>query len=198
VEHGFDITAVELGKHMADCTRNRFNTYSRLKVINQPFEEYSTDDRYKLIFAASAFHWIDPKKGFPLVNALLEDDGWIALFWNSKSERDVDSELYKEINAVYDKYYVEPHEKIKLNKVERETMISDSGLFCNLITKSYHYSLTYTSNKYIQLLGTYSDHIAQPEETKAILFTKIKEAIDNHGGIISIPYEVKAYFARKL
>lgn len=197
VDRGFDITAVELGKKLAEFTRNRFRDYNSFKVINLPFEEYRTDDKYKLIFAASAFHWVDAKQGFPLIHSLLEDDGWLALFWNSKSELAQTGMLYQRINEIYDKYYVEPQENIKLSHEEREKQITDSGLFGGVISKKYPYTRTYTSERYIQLLKTYSDHIAQPEVTKQILFSKIKEIIDQFGRTITVPYEVKAYFAQR-
>ncbi len=197
VDNGFEVTAVELGEKLAAYTRDKFKDFTRFKVINLPFEDYRTEQKYNLIFAASAFHWIDPSKGFPLIHSLLEKDGWLALFWNSRSELTQAGKLYQTINEMYDKYYVTPQENIKLSHEEREKQIHDCGLFGNVISKSYPYNKVYTSAKYIQLLGTYSDHIAQPEDTKQILFSKIKEAIDKHGRTITVPYEVKAYFAKK-
>lgn len=198
IEKGFDITAVELGRKLADCTLDRFKDYKRLKVINLPFEEYRTDEKYHLIFAASAFHWINPEQGFPLIHSLLVNGGWLALFWNSKSELEQEGELYQAINKVYDKYYIEPKEQIKLSHEERETQIRSSDLFCNLITKTYPYTKVYTAEQYVQLLSTYSDHIMQPSHTRQLLFEGIKEAIAAHGGAITVPYEVKAYFIRKI
>jgi hypothetical protein len=89
-------------------------------------------------------------------------------------------------------------QNIKLSHAEREKQIHDCGLFGEVIHKTYPYTRVYTSDQYVQLLNTYSDHIAQLAETKQILYSKIKEAIDNYGGSITVPYEVKAYFAVKL
>jgi len=196
IENGFDVTAVELGKKLAAYTQNRFKDYKRFKVINLPFEEFRSEEKYKLIFAASAFHWIDPQQGFPLIHSLLEKDGWLALFWNSKAEKEQTGELAKAINGIYDQYYTDP-DQVKLSHAEREKQIRECGLFGEVIAKLYPYTRIYTSGQYVQLLKTYSDHIAQPADTKQILYAKIQEAIDLQGGTITVPYEVKAYFAGK-
>ena len=54
-----------------------------------------------------------------------------------------------------------------------------------------------TAREYIQLLGTYSDHIAIGEEIRNEFFSKIGEAINRHGGTITINDTLDLELARK-
>ena len=49
----------------------------------------------------------------------------------------------------------------------------------------------------MQLLGTYSDHIAIEESERKIFFAKIEAAIERHGGTITINDTLDLELARK-
>lgn len=51
--------------------------------------------------------------------------------------------------------------------------------------------------EYVQLLGTYSDHIAIEKETRGRFFAEIKTAIDRLGGVITIFDTIDLQLARK-
>ena len=51
--------------------------------------------------------------------------------------------------------------------------------------------------QYIELLGTYSDHIAIEEEIRTEFFAKIEEAINKYGGTITIYDTIDLQLARK-
>jgi len=55
----------------------------------------------------------------------------------------------------------------------------------------------FSGKEYIQLLGTYSDHIAIEEPIRIRFFSKIEEAINKHGGTITIYDTIDLQLARK-
>jgi hypothetical protein len=55
----------------------------------------------------------------------------------------------------------------------------------------------FTADEYIQLLGTYSDHIAIEETIRNEFFSKIAAAINHHGGKIIISDTMDLELARK-
>ena len=49
----------------------------------------------------------------------------------------------------------------------------------------------------MQLLGTYSDHINLPEEVRLPFFRAVEDAINTHGGAITIYDTIDLQLARK-
>lgn len=59
-----------------DCT-------SAMLIINQPFEDVELQPAsFDMIFSATAFHWIDRKRGLERVAEHLREDGVWAMWWN--------------------------------------------------------------------------------------------------------------------
>ncbi len=55
----------------------------------------------------------------------------------------------------------------------------------------------FTAEEYIELLGTYSDHIAIDEPIRKKFFSEIEQAIKEHGGVIKIFDTMDLQLARK-
>jgi ubiquinone/menaquinone biosynthesis C-methylase UbiE len=57
---GYDVTAVEMGVHMSEFLLDKFKGYPNFNVVTTTFEDVLLEDTsYNLIYAASAFHWVD-------------------------------------------------------------------------------------------------------------------------------------------
>lgn len=72
---GYTVTAVEIGRKMAAFLLERFQAYKNFDVINASFEDARLQGDYDLIYAASAFHWVDAKAGCPKLYRLLANGG---------------------------------------------------------------------------------------------------------------------------
>lgn len=70
--------------------------------------------------------------------------------------------------------------------------------FTDIKSKLYHHIRTLTSDEYISLLNTYSDHRALPADRKLAFEKDMKKAIDDIGGQINIYDTIDLYLARKL
>ena len=59
---GFRITCVELGPALASAARRNLADFPEVEVIESAFETFDapTADRFDLVFAATAWHWLDP------------------------------------------------------------------------------------------------------------------------------------------
>ena len=58
-------------------------------------------------------------------------------------------------------------------------------------------SKDFTAGQYMQLLPTYPNHMSLPEESRRALFEGIYEAIEKHGGKITVYYTMDLELARK-
>jgi len=209
---GYNITAIEINPSMAEYSKNRFNNYSNFNVVISSFEDAVLEkNSFDLIYAASAFHWVDAEIGLPKALRLLKKDGTIALFRYNEIAS-VDDALYNKIrqlhNQYYDRFYEIPYQEpvrkihsdfykpVEIYKGFRFYDLQSFG-FHDVTMKFYDVTLEYTADKYIALLDTLSDHRNLPEDVKVPFYSKTKEAIENSGGIYKVDYVFQLYLGRK-
>ena len=125
---GYDVTAVEMGANMAEFIHDKFKHWDNFNVVVTDFESaVLPENTYDLIYAASAFHWVDAGVGCPKVFRLLKNGGTFALFRNNAVPED-GNVLYEEIQAVYDKYYYR-HYIISRDQDRLEFLICHTRIF---------------------------------------------------------------------
>ncbi|WDV48089.1 class I SAM-dependent methyltransferase [Clostridiaceae bacterium M8S5] len=200
VDTGCSITAVEYGDELSKYTKQKFSNYKNLNVVNAKFEDFvCTDNSLDLIYSASAFHWIPEEIGYTKAFNLLKSGGVFARFANHPFKDKGRLGMHEALQRVYsvympgelgDKEYSEENAK---NRAE----IAKKYGFIEIDYKMYHRTRTFTSDEYILLLGTYSDHIAIHEDKRKKFFSEIKNAIDELGGIITIYDTIDLQLARK-
>ena len=203
---GCRLTAVEYGEHFSALLKDKFKEYGNFSVITGKFEDAKLEENaFDLVFSASAFHWIPEEIGYTKVFSMLKKGGVFARFANRPNRDKSNPALAKEIDDIYDEYYNKYHNK---EKKERKEYTEEDAKQLALIAEKYgfkdiRYALFYrervfTAKEYTKLMGTYSDHIAIEESIRTKFFAKIEEAINNHGGTITIYDTIDLQLARKL
>ncbi len=196
---GCNLTAVELGEHMAKFSKEKFAKFHNFDVINSDFESANLKkDDYDLIFSATAFHWIPQEVGYTKVFNLLKSGGVIALFWNHISR--TDEELEFAMQEVYNKY--KSTNKSTIHKFSEEKCLEIAKTikkygFVDVGYKLYYQTRLFDAPKYMSLLNTNSDHRARPEDTRILIEKELSNVINIFGGKIEIKDTIDLYLARK-
>jgi len=114
---GYDVTAVEISKHMAEFLTERFKDNKDFSILASTFEDAVLEENnYNLIYAASAFHWVDAEIGCPKVFRLLKNGGIFALLrYNFNYIPPKGQDFYEEIQKAYEKLYITKHIRYKEN-----------------------------------------------------------------------------------
>lgn len=202
---GCQLTAVEYGENFSKILMDKFGGYNGFKVITGKFEDAELEENaYDLIFSATAFHWVPEEIGYPKVYSALKPDGAFARFANRPRNSQNDPELAAEIDALYDEYYNKAYD-IKSGtkkwfteeKAKEISQIPAKYGFTDITYKLFYRERVFTAEEYTQLLGTYSDHIAIEETIRNEFFSKIEDAINRHGGKITISDTMDLELARK-
>ena len=205
LQTGCKLTAVEYGGDFAKLCREKFKDYPNFSVITSKFEDANFEDEaYDLVYSASAFHWVPEDIGYPKVHSMLKKGGVFARFANHPYRDKGNLALTKEIDKIYRRYYYKfynrkqefPKEYSEEQAILRAKIAEQYGF------NDIHYALffrtrTFSAKEYTLLLGTYSDHIAIEETIRTEFFSKIEQAIDNHGGEITIYDTIDLQLARK-
>lgn len=197
---GCQLTAVEYGENLAKVCAEKFKAYPNFSTVVAKFEETALDSQScDLIFSASAFHWIPEEIGYPKVYDLLKSGGVFARFGNHPYRDKGREELYQAIQKLYSKYMPNAspsNEYSEEDALERSAIAKKYG-FVDVSHKLYQRTRTFSSKEYIELLGTYSDHIAIEQEIRDRFFAEIEKTMDQFGGEMTLYDTIDLQLARK-
>lgn len=196
-QRGLDIVAIEPGGQLAALLRERVRGM-RVEVVESMFEACDLTG-FDLVYAATAFHWVDPQVRYVRAAEALRPGGALALIMNEKAP--MDPATRADFNAAYAKHFGWPQWNPQyLERTEASWLdeINASGRFGAVHVGRFPWSATYTSEQYIALLDTYSDHVVQPDDKRLPLYDDIRAAIDRRGGSVEIPYLTFEFFALRL
>lgn len=202
---GCRLTAVEYGEQFSELLKDKFKEYQNFSVITGKFEDTEfAENAFDLVFSASAFHWVPEKQGYEKVFSMLKSGGVFARFANHPYRDKGNPALSNEIDEIYDRYYNKFYHKKRETLTEyteeqakARAMIANKYGFSDIRYALFYRERIFSAKEYIELLGTYSDHIAIEENIRIEFFSKIEEAINKHGGTINVYDTIDLQLARK-
>jgi SAM-dependent methyltransferase len=181
---GFPITCVELGDNLAAVARRNLAQFPQVNVITSPFEAWdSGGEAFDLVLAATCWDWIDPNVRCRKASDALKPRGMLAIVGCGHAfPEDVDrfffdiQDIYREIGEEHpaEDWPPPPPEDVPDMRDEIEA----SGLFTDFQSRRYVWELMYTAGEYIDLLNTFSGHIAMEPEKREYLYRNVRERIN--------------------
>ena len=176
---GFAITCIELGADLARAARANLAAYD-VTVVAGTFESWRppAGELFGLVFAATAWHWIDPAVRYQRAWAALRPGGHLAFWSASHVFPDGGDPIFDELQAVYDEIgESKPDDAVQHRPGELPSAAGDieaSGLFDVVQVRQFDWEIRYTAEEYIALLNTFSGHIAMAEWQREKLFSFIR------------------------
>ncbi len=180
---GFAITGVELGPALAAQASRNLAGFARVTVVNADIETWRppAPAAFDLVFAATAWHWIDPAARYGRAWELLKPGGHLA-FWEAVHvvPRDGDP-FFRELQEVYEEIgegvpdgtdFATPQ-----TLPDRAEEIEASGLFTDVRLRRFDWEIRYTAQAYIRLLDTFSGHIAMAPWQRRRLYGEIRRRL---------------------
>ncbi|WP_449076725.1 class I SAM-dependent methyltransferase [Ruminococcus sp.] len=199
LNNGCNVTAVELGDKLASYCAQKFSHFDNFNIINTDFIEADLPEKsFDLIYSATAFHWIPKDSGYAKIKSLLKSDGVVALFWNHPFVSNETDKTNLASMAVYKKYRSNDKTPVEFDSIKCQEQINELKQygFTNIKSKVYKRIRRLTSEEYISLIKTYSDHNALPKEVRKAFEKDMKKAIDDVGGVINIYDTIDLYLGR--
>jgi SAM-dependent methyltransferase len=180
---GLAITGLELGAALAAEARRNLAGFPAVEVVHDSFETWRPPRprAYDLVFAATAWHWIDPAVGYRRARELLRPGGHLAIWdqWHVFPEGG--DPIFRELQAVYDEIgeglppgalYARPGQT-----PDRRAEIEATGLFEDLVVRRFDWEVSYDADGYIALLDTFSNHIAMAEWQRERLHGEVRRRL---------------------
>ncbi len=193
---GYVMLCLDIGIDLAAVAVSKFRNSANIEIVVSSFEEWEPDGRlFDLVIAATSFHWVDPAIAFVKSAAVLKSTGSLAVFWNTHIRQH--EGFFLRVQDVYRAYAPSMVRAVNTNEHYGEP--ASAALFENPIVRSYRWKVEYTAREYIDLLGTYSDHISLPAVERGHLFTGIADLIDReYAGRVLKHYETVLQLQKKL
>ena len=177
---GFRITCVELGAELAAAARANLTGFP-VEVVQGPFEEWQPDEPARLVYAATAWHWIDPAVRYQRAWQALHSGGHLAIWGAGHVFPEGGDPFFSEIQDVYDEIgeglppgspQPQPGEQ-----PDDRADIEASGLFEVTAVRHYDWERVYSAEEYIELLSTFSGHLAMADWKRERLYTEIRRRL---------------------
>ena len=200
---GFRLTCVELGPELACAARANLAGFPEAEVITGQFETWQPPEPgYALVFAATAWHWLDPAVKYRRARDVLRPGGHLA-FWSATHVFPAGGDsFFRDIQPVYD----EIGESLPADKLWTEpgrvpdsaAEISASGYFTEVRTSQFDWETSYDAEGYIRLLDTFSGHIAMQDWQRDRLYGEIRRRLaDRPDGLVRRGWGAVLHVARR-
>jgi SAM-dependent methyltransferase len=184
---GFRMTCIELGPDLARAARANLAGFD-VAVVEGAFEAWRPPGGvlFGLVFAATAWHWIDPAVRYQRAWAALRPGGHLAIWGAAHVFPAGGDPIFGELQQVYEEIGEgDPRGALEPRPGELTSEADDieaSGLFDVVHTRQFDWEIRYTAEEYIGLLNTFSGHIAmadwQRERLYSFIRTKLAERAD--------------------
>lgn len=181
LERGFSVVCIDRGPNLVAGARERLAGLPVELHVGR-FETWDgAGPGFDLVFAATAWHWIDPEVRYRKAHALLRPGGHLA-FWSAMHAYPEGFDpFFAEIQAVYDELgegwqgqWPPPPPDAMYD--ERDAILA-SDLFEHVEVRRFLWDALYTAEEYISLLGTFSGHIAMEQPKLRRLHQEIRRRI---------------------
>jgi protein-L-isoaspartate O-methyltransferase len=179
---GLRITCVELGASLAAIAQRKLAPFPGVEIVNADFETWRPERAdYDAVVAFTAFHWIPPELRYPSVAAVLREGGALAVAMVHHVVAEDADPFFLEVQADYDAVGKGGDSPSRPEGVEDfGAEMEASGLFRVVAERRYRWEMEYTADAYVDVLGTYSDHLMQEKETRERLFDLIRARIGDN------------------
>lgn len=185
---GFRITCVEIGAELAAAARQNLAEFPDVEIVEAAFETWrpSPGTAFDLVFAATAWHWIDPAVKYRRAWDVLRPGGHLAV-WSATHVFPVGGDpFFRDIQDVYDEIGegLPPGSACPRPGEMPGDMaeMQGSGLFEDVTVRHFDWEIAYGAEAYIRLLDTFSGHIAMDSWKRDRLYGEIRRRLAERPG----------------
>jgi SAM-dependent methyltransferase len=192
-ERGYRVHAVELGTELAalaSANLARFGTATRVDVAD--FDRWTcTEQPFDVVFAATAFHWLDPETKFDRTADLLTETGALATVTTLHIAGGTE-QFFADAQSCYRRFDPTTEPACQLpteDQVRHDRDLGHTGRYGPPVFRRHVWSVEYTTARYLELLGTYSPNLAMSAQVRDGLLGCVGALIDGrYGGTITKRY----------
>jgi SAM-dependent methyltransferase len=179
---GFRITCVEIGARLAAAARQNLAGFPDVQVVEGAFETWPAPHEagFDLVFAATAWHWVDPAVRYRRAWEVLRPGGHLAVWDAGHVFPEGGDPFFRDIQQVYAEIGEGRADEPQPRPGELPDIAADiegSGWFEDVAVRHLDWEVTYTAEEYLRLLDTFSGHIAMDAGKRDRLYGEIRRRL---------------------
>jgi SAM-dependent methyltransferase len=178
-ERGLDVTAVELGQALAAVARRNLASYPNARVVLGDLDSWEPARAgFDAVVAFTAFHWLDPQTKYERCARLLRDGGSLAVVETHHVNPEGDDPFFADVQEAYERVGERRADPLRPEDVpDLGGEFVASGRFEEPAVRRYLHEVEYDAAAYIDVLNTYSGHIAMEPALREQLYDDIRRLI---------------------
>jgi SAM-dependent methyltransferase len=207
--HGIPIMCLEPDPRMAAVLRRNTARFPQVQVEVAAFEDWQPGGgRFGLLFAATSWHWLDPRRRWDLVHDALEPDGTLALLWNPHAV--TDAGLHDELGRIDRRHGVadSPHHELASSYGDEPGTGGDGwgwpvaecradGRFADVRAFRFRRDVRYETDRYLGYLSSVGTYRLLPAERRERALAETARLLDKRGGGIDMLHVTDLFLARR-
>lgn len=202
---GLAVLALEPSGAMARVARQRLATRPAVSIEETDFEQWRVEaSAFRLVFSAQAWHWVKPDLGYVRAAEALLPSGALAVFWSRPlwAQSPLGDELDRVYSEVVPDFGIRPGPMHPSAHPSAQWMtdwdpdLSQRAGFAPPEARAYSWRAMYTTDQYLELLQTHSDHSTLPPDRLDALLRAVGSVLDRHGGGFDLQYTTRLIMAR--
>jgi SAM-dependent methyltransferase len=200
---GLEMLCLEPSESMAAVARRNCEHFPHVSIKTASFEGWQLEPGgFRLLISAQAWHWVSPDVRLPKAHDALAPGATLAVFWNTIDWRD--QAMREAIDDLYQRLAPDligrrpglPGTRSSRNISVEE--LDHSPLFESIPAREYLWAHTYTTDSYLELLSTHSDHRMLSADAFQRLGDGVAAQINDAGGTLRVDYATKLHLARRV
>ena len=203
---GVAVLAIEPSAEMAAIARRSCARFPDVEVVESDFERWRpgpADRPFGLVFAAQAWHWVDPAIGYRHARGALAAGGRLVAFWNRPAwgdspMRDALTDVYRRIApemSADGPLHPANHDAVDADE-DWEGEIGRSDGLADPEIREYPWSLDYTPDQYVEMLDTLSDVRRLAQAPRRELLGAVRGVVAEHGARLTMEMVTRTCIAR--
>lgn len=192
------ITCLDPGQDMLEIAKTKFPD---LSFIHSTFEKLTTDKLFNMIVSAMAWHWVDPEVGYKKAASLLTKSGFLVIIRYYHIDNNPNS-FHNRAQYIYEKYNkntVTKRNTEQLKRIKDDAQALNNSYFRLVKKIEYKWQQNYSTEEYLALRNTYSDHLTMKPELRERMECELRDfAQDEFGGKLIKKYTTVLFIAQKL
>lgn len=196
---GYELLCIEPGPQLAEVGRRKHQD-KKLEYLVTRFEHWDEpENRFDLIFSATAYHWVPQPIGYKKCASTLKADGNLALFWNMYfGEGDSQYEELVSLCNQYGVVYFQNGQDMELRIQTIAKEMTDSGYFHNPEIIRYPWKQSFNAESFIGFIKTGNGFLGKSDIEKSEIETEIIAVLDKMGGSVDIELVSTLFFSQRL
>ena len=204
-ERGICVLGIEPSAEMGAVARRVCAGYAAVEIEQVDFERWDpAGRRFPLVFAAQAWHWVEPEVGFAKAASVLMPGGVLAAFWNRAvwarapmreavlaAYRQAAPEILAETDPIH------PGSSVPADDEDWKRAVAATEGLGAAAVRDYEWTAAYSGEDYAALLATHSTIRVLAPERRAALLSAVAGAIVSRGDQLTLPILTRLCLARR-